>query len=236
MVTRYDLGPFGLGDEMRFLRDFSGELIVTGSGGPRGLEGRDLKAAVQAFVERMKPHVELAAKLGVKIGIENHAASLIASLDSLRYFRELVVSPHLGIALAPYHLPQEPALLARLVEDLGPRLVHFYAWQHGKGCMKKLPKAEELEQLPGRGKLDFEPLLRSLRKIGYAGWTEIFMHPVPRGTPILETTAEVTAEVDRSKKHLEKLLARIEATAARGEREEPGTGLRAAKPEKGARR
>ena len=65
----------------------------------------------------------------------------------------------------------------------------FYAWQHGHGCMTKLPKEEELLQMPGRGDLDFKPLVDSLSSIGYSGYTEIFMHPVPRGIPILPTAA-----------------------------------------------
>jgi sugar phosphate isomerase/epimerase len=113
-------------------------------------------------------------------------------------------SSRLGIALAPYHLPQEPLELARLIEDLGPRLVHFYAWQHGRGCHRPMLKVEELEQMPGRGPLDFRPLLAALQKIGYQGWTEIFMHPTPRGIPILETIAEVTSEINRAGAYLEK--------------------------------
>ncbi len=27
----------------------------------------------------------------------------------------------------------------RLIKDIGPKLLHFYAWQHGCGCHKKLP-------------------------------------------------------------------------------------------------
>jgi hypothetical protein len=40
----------------------------------------------------------------------------------------------------------------------------------------------------------------------YSGWTEIFMHPVPRGIPILETASAVTAEINRSRDYLNKLL------------------------------
>ncbi len=140
------------------------------------------------------------------IGIENHARALIATPDSIRYLADLSPSPRLGIALAPYHLPHDERELARLIEDLGPKLVHFYAWQHGCGCMKKMPKAEELQQMPGRGKLDFRPILAALAKIAYPGWTEIFMHPTPRGIPILDTTAEVTAEITRARKYLEGCL------------------------------
>ena len=62
--------------------------------------------------------------------------------------------------------------------------------------------------MPGRGDLDFGPLFVALRDINYSGWTEIFMHPVPRGIPILESTAAVTKEINRSRGYLEKLIDR----------------------------
>ncbi len=207
MTTRYDLGPFRLQDEMRVLKQFGGSLIVTGSVGPKNLAGAECKRAVGQFVEKMKPHLAVAEERGITIGIENHANALIASPDSIRYLADLSPSPKLGIALAPYHLPQDERLLARLIEDLGPKLVHFYAWQYGQGCMKKLPKAQELQQMPGRGKLDFKPLLATLEKIDYPGFIEIFMHPVPRGIPILETAAKVTEEINRARAYLETCLA-----------------------------
>ena len=72
--------------------------------------------------------------------------------------------------------------------------------------MQKLPKEQELKQLPGRGPLDFAPLVKALADIQYDGWTEIFMHPVPRGIPILETAAEVSAEINSARKYLEALI------------------------------
>jgi sugar phosphate isomerase/epimerase len=152
----------------------------------------------------MKPHVAEAEKHGITIAIENHVGALLSTPDSLRYFAELSASPNLGIALAPYHLPQDEKTLAGLIEDLAPRLSHFYAWQHGKGCMQKQPKPDELAQMPGRGPLDFRPLLAALAKIGYAGGVEIFMHPFPRGIPILATTAAVTDEINRARRYLER--------------------------------
>lgn len=208
ILTRYDLGPFGLADELKVARKFGARLVVTGAAGPKGAKGEALKAAVRAFAEQMKPHAAAAEEAGVTIAIENHAASLIDSPDSIRYLAEFAPSPRLGLALAPYHLPQDPALLARLIEDLGPHLAHFYAWQYGKGCMQKLPKEEERLQMPGRGPLDFGPPLAALGKIEYKGWTEIFMHPVPRGIPILPTAAEVTAEINRARACLDGLLAK----------------------------
>jgi sugar phosphate isomerase/epimerase len=161
VLTRYDLGALRLQPELLVAKRFAVPIIVTGSGGPKDLQGEDLKAAVKRFAEQMKPHAEVAGKNGVTIAIENHSNSLINSPDSLRWLAELAPT-HVGIALAPYHLPQEPKLIADLVRDCGARVVHFYAWEHGKGSTQKLPKEEELMQLPGRGQLDFVPILAAL--------------------------------------------------------------------------
>lgn len=205
-ITQYPLGPFRLREEMALANRLGCHLIVTGGEGPKGLAGEDLRKAVRGFVEKMKPHLENAEETGVTIAIENHAANLFETADSLRYLHEFRPSKRLGIALAPYHLPQDAAELGRLIRDLGDSIAMFYAWQHGNGCMTKLPKEEELLQLPGRGQLDFKPLLEALKEIRYEGWSEIFMHPVPRGIPIMETAEQVTAEIVRSKTYLESLL------------------------------
>jgi sugar phosphate isomerase/epimerase len=205
MITRYDLGPFGLAKEMPFARQHGARLIVTGSRGPATAQGADLRAAVKQFVEKMKPHLEVAAEAGVTIGIENHGHALIHSPESLRYLAEFEKTGRMGIALAPYHLPQDSALIAALIKDLGPKLVHFYAWQHGQGAMKKLPKDQEMLQMPGLGPLDFGPIIQALQRIDYQGWTSIFMHPVPRGIPILPSAREVTAAINAARKYLDPL-------------------------------
>ena len=174
--------------------------------GPKNLKGAELKTAVAAFVEKMKPHIAVAEETGVTIAIENHGNNLIESPDSLKYLAELRPSKRLGIAFAPYHLPQDPKLIADLIRDLGESIEMFYAWEHGDGCTTKLPKNQELKQMPGRGPLDFGPILKALVDIKYSGWTEIFMHPVPRGIPILETAAEVTAEINKSRAYLAEKL------------------------------
>lgn len=209
MLTRYDLGPFGLKKELGVAKRFGAKIIVTGSRGPKGLKGSALKSAVKSFADKLKPHVEAAGNAGVRIAIENHGSSLIDSADSQRWLVEALPSKALGIALAPYHLPQKPKHIAQLIRDLGPGLAHVYAWEHGKGCHKKMPKADELLQMPGRGSLSFRPILQAMREIRYSGWTEIFMHPTPRGIPILDTARQVTDEIIRAKKHLEREVAAL---------------------------
>jgi sugar phosphate isomerase/epimerase len=202
MVTRFDLGPFKLQDELRAASHMGAKLVVCGAVGPQGLKGADLKAAVAQFVERLRPTLDVAAACGMTIGIENHDHNLIDTADAMRYLADRCADRPLGIALAPYHLPQDATAIATLIGDLGPRLAHFYAWQYGRGSRTRQPRDDELLQLPGRGPLDFAPLLAALAKIDYQGLTEIFMHPFPRGVPILDSTAAVTAEINRAREYL----------------------------------
>jgi sugar phosphate isomerase/epimerase len=207
--TRFDLGPFALAEEMEFAREFGASLIVCGSRGPKDLAGEELRAAVAEFAEALKPHIAAAEKHGIIIGIENHGSALIETPDSMKWLIEYTQSPHLGLALSPYHLPDNAQLVAELIEDLDEGLALFYAWQHGMGCHKKLPKDQELLQMPGRGALDFAPILAALKRINYSGWTEIFMHPVPRGIPILDSIADVTGEINRARSYLDALVQRV---------------------------
>lgn len=203
-LTQYPLGPFGLADEMRLAKRLGCQTIVTGSGGPKGLQGDELKASMREFVEKLKPHLELAQETGVTIAIENHANSLLDSPDSMRWLFQMRPSDRLGIAFAPYHLPQNQELLSKLVRDVLPCIEVFYAWQHGKGCMQAQPKHDERLQLPGRGSLDFLPLFRELRRGNYNRWVEVFMHPFPRGIPIAEEMPEVFELLSEAKSYIDR--------------------------------
>jgi sugar phosphate isomerase/epimerase len=202
ILTRYDLGPFGLQNELDVAQKFGTKIIITGSPPAKDITGNELKKAVKQFADKMKPHVEAAQKASVTIGIENHANALICSPESILWFAEFTQSQNTGIALAPYHLPQEPDLVAYIIKKLGRKLVHFYAWQHGQGCMRKMPKELEMLQMPGYGPLDFVPIVNALKQIKYHNWTSVFMHPTPRGIPILPTTEQVTEAINRSRVYL----------------------------------
>ena len=205
LSTRYDLGPYRLADEINVVKQLGGSMIVCGS---RKQTTGPLKAQVSDFLKSLKDTASKAASAGVRICIENHSSSLINSPDSIRYFAELNDSPALGIALAPYHLPQDESLIAELITTLDKHLALFYAWEHGMGCHKPMPKPLELMQLPGQGTLDFAPIIRSLDTIKYSGYTEIFMHPTPRGIPILDTADLVSSEINKSRAYLSRCIAR----------------------------
>ncbi len=207
VFTRYPLGPFRLQEEMKIVKQFGCKAIVCGSSGPREPSGAEAKAGVKAFLEKMKPHVAAAEEQGITIAVENHARQLLYTPDSIRYFADMNKSQHLGLAFAPHHLYKYVEEMPKLIEHLGPSLAFFYAQEHGKGSHVKLPKKQEMMQMPGfGGGLDYRPLLAALRKINYQGFTEIFMHPVPRGVPILPTATEITAAINKSRAYLEDCL------------------------------
>lgn len=210
-TTRYDLGPFKLEKEIAVVKKFGGSFIVAGGSGEwKNVTPEQLKANVKGFVEKMKPHAALAAENGVTIGIENHINNLIDKPDSLRWLADDIREmAGIGIAFAPYHLPQDPALLAELIKHIDKKMTLFYAWEYGKSCSKVMPKEEELMQMPGRGMLDWKPVLQALKETNFTGPTEVFMHPTPRGFPILPTAAETTAEIVRGERYLNEMAANL---------------------------
>lgn len=203
-IACYRPGPFRLAGEFALAKKLGAvsPVLVTMAPGNGNLEGDDLAAAIKNFLGTLRPSIAAAEATGGVIAIENHSRSLLQTPDGIRRFADAVSSDRVGVALAPHHLPQDAELIAELARDLGPRMKFVYAQQHGKGSTDKLPKEEELLQLPGRGPLDFGPLMRSLAAMNFTGPVEIFMHPVPRGVPILDTVAAVTAEVNRARASL----------------------------------
>ena len=204
--TRYPLGPTGLADEMKWMKAFGGGIIVTGSGGPSEPSGQAAKNAVLAFLEKMKPHVAAAEENGVIIAVENHNRQFLHHPDSLRYFAEFNRSANLGVALAPHHLHPWIEQLPALIRDLGAKQIPFmYFQEHSEGISKKVAKEIELRQWPGfGGGLDYRPVIKALADIRYTGLVEIFMHPMPRGIPILPTVPEITAAINRARDYLER--------------------------------
>lgn len=211
--TQYPLGPFGLQKEFPVIKKLGGSLMVCGSGGPKNLAGAEARDAIKAFLEKMKPHADAAAEHGITLAIENHASSLLSSRDSIRAWAEFNKHPALGVAFAPHHLSANVDDMPGLIRDLGSKNLPFiYLQEHGVGSQKKVEKEIELQQLPGLGTLDYKPILRALREVEFSGWAEIFMHPTPRGVPILPTAKEITAALQKSRAHIDKLIEQDAAT------------------------
>ena len=141
-----------------------GGVAVQGSAGP--CKPDELTAKMRAFLESLKPQLELAEKHNSRLAIENHGDALLHSLDSFKAFVDLNSSPRLGLALAPYHLQAIGAPVEEAIRICGRQLLFFYAWQSQPG----------IAQLPGHGPADFTPWLRALAQANYRGFVNAFMH------------------------------------------------------------
>ncbi len=206
--TRYPLGPFKIQEEMAWVKKHGGDLVICGCAPAKDPAGEAAKSAIKKFLEDMKPHVAKAEELGVTIAIENHIGQVLQHPDSLRYFAEFNRSAHLGVAFAPHHLHPWAEQIPSLIRDLGAKNLPFvYFQEHSAGIFKKASKEIEMQQLPGYGGgLDYHLVVKALRDVHFKGVAEIFMHPTPRGIPILPTVAEVTAAVNKSRAYLDKCL------------------------------
>lgn len=196
---------------LRAMRKLGGDTVVamlSGTGGDKDKRGDDLSRAVRAQVEKLKPLIAVAGETGAHLAIENHSGGVLATRDAILWLMEMIPEKHVGMALAPYHLPQEPETLGRLVGDLGERMKFFYAWQHGDGS-GDIPQPQQRKQLPGVGPLDFKPMLAALKRQRYAGWFSVFMHPTPRGAPVHPTLAETTKELQRAHAFIASELAKV---------------------------
>lgn len=179
-TSRYDRGQ-DIAAEVPIVKKLGGTAVVTGT-----IPADE--AAFRGFLERLKAPLAAAEEHGITLAIENHGASP----DAIRAFAA-AAPQRIGVMLAPYHLPQDPAMIADLIRALGRRMTAIYLWQKGAGT----------QQLPGVGKLDFAPILAALKKIGYEGWCEIFMHG-----KVADTAEGVTEAVVRARQYIEGCLAK----------------------------
>lgn len=205
--SRYPLGPFGLQAEMSVLEQFGGEVLVCGATTPGGLSGAEARQAVAEFLEKIKPHADAAGERGLVIAVENHSSQIFEHPDAIRCFAELNRHEALGMAFAPHHLKDHIREIPVLLLELGKANLPFiYFQEYGIGAKEKVEKSLELQQLPGRGTLDYTMIVRALKEIDFDGYAEIFMHPTPRGVPVLDTVEEISELINESRIFVDQCL------------------------------
>jgi sugar phosphate isomerase/epimerase len=206
-ITAFQQKNFKLEDEIRFLHRFGGNTVVIGTPGyQKGPPPEAPKDAIARFITHHLPAIRLAEELGMKIACENHLGNVTEPPDGLRLFiDEIQQYPALGLALAPRHLPQDARPLGDIIRYCGKKLFFYYAWQATNDRKDLTVEERERTQLPGVGKLDFKPMIDTLKEIDFRGYTEIFMHPVPRGRMICDSFEETVAALNASRKYLESL-------------------------------
>jgi len=166
-----------------------GGVAVQGSAGP--VDPKELTTRMKAYIEGLKPLLELAEKYDSYLAIENHGHALLDSLDSFKAFVDINRHPRLGIAMAPYHLQALNVSTEEAIRVVGKQLFFFYAWQKSPGTA----------QLPGIGPVDCTPWIKALAEVDYKWYVNPFLH----GEPEPDETSAVLA---KSNAYLKKCYAK----------------------------
>ena len=162
-----------------------GGVAVRGSSPP--VEPNELTAKMKAFLEALKPELELAEKYDSYVAIENHGHALLDGPDSFKAFVDLNRNPRLGIALAPLHVQRGGHSVEEVIATCGKQLLFFYGWQNAPGT----------GELPGHGPTDFIPWLAALAKVDYQWYVNPFMHNEPEPDAMSEAQAKAIEYLEK---------------------------------------
>lgn len=143
--------------------------VTTEPGGPVA-PGESWKAALDLFVEMIKPVAEHAENEGVLLLVEPEPGLLIETCEQAEEFMKQMTSPAVGLNFDighQYCVGEDPAIsfkrLAKFVrhihlEDIAATRVHHHL-------------------IPGEGAIDFAPVLRAIKESDYDGWVTIELYP-----------------------------------------------------------
>jgi len=148
----------------------TGAFVVLG--GVRGrFEGdaaarRSQYAGAVAVVRQL---ADYATPRGVTITLEpinRYESNFLNSIDDTLAFLRDVDRPAVKVLLDTFHMNIEEANMCAAFERAGPRLSHIHL-------------VDSNRRAPGMGHLDFEPILATLRGIGYDGYLSGEFLPLP---------------------------------------------------------
>ncbi len=150
-------------------REIGAPCITTEPGGPVE-PGASWRAALDLFVETIKPVAEHAEKEGVLLLVEPEPGLLIETADQFLEFMGHIDSPAVGLNFDighAYCVGDDPATtiprVARYIkhfhlEDIAATRVHHHL-------------------IPGEGAIDFDATLRAIRALDYRGWVTVELYP-----------------------------------------------------------
>jgi len=104
---------------------------------------------------------------GVTIAVEpwnRYETYLINRVGQSADFVDEVGSPHIGVMADTFHMSIEEADIAAAIRAVGSRLAHVHL-------------ADSNRAAPGRGHLDFTPIVQAIADVGYDGWISYELLP-----------------------------------------------------------
>jgi sugar phosphate isomerase/epimerase len=161
-----------------FCADIGGEVLIFGSPKQRNLmEGVSLEQGREWAAETFCPAVKRAEDRGVTICLEplspaetNFINTAAEAIDFTRPFN----SPRFQIILDVKAMCSEGKPIAQIIHDSWPRFAHFHA-------------NDANLQGPGFGDVDFTPIARALKEVGYGGYVSVEVFKFEEGPEVIAT-------------------------------------------------
>lgn len=161
-------------DALTMARKLGAPCITTEPGGPLAAAGnadrRTWAAALDLFVEMLKPVVEHAEREGVLLLVEPEPRLLIERFEQYLELRDRLDSPFMGLNFDighAYCVDEEPA-------EWVPRMVSHTRHYH----IEDIAATRVHHHLvPGTGAIDFAATLRAIRDSNYTDWITVELYP-----------------------------------------------------------
>ena len=143
--------------------------ITTEPGGPLA-PGQDRAAAIDRFVEALKPLAEHAERLGVGLLIEPEPGLLIETTAEYLEVADRVGSPAIGLNFDVGHAYCMSEDIPAQIVALAPHIRHFH--------LEDIAATRVHHHLvPGMGAIDFAAVISAIRSIHYDRWLTVELYP-----------------------------------------------------------
>ena len=143
--------------------------VSTEPGGPLESEG-DRAAAMNTFVEMLRPVLDHAANRNVKLLIEPEPGLLIENATQFLELRERIDSPWMGLNYDVGHFYCVGEPLADSIRQLGPHVDHVHVEDIAATRVHR-------HLVPGDGAIDFGEVFEAIGHVGYDGWITVELYP-----------------------------------------------------------
>jgi sugar phosphate isomerase/epimerase len=143
--------------------------ITTEPGGPLP-PGQSRQAAIDLFVEGLKPLADHAHKLGVLLLIEPEPFLLVETTDQYLEVAERLDAPSIGLNFDVGHAYCVGEDIPRAIAKLAPHIRHYH--------FEDIAATRVHHHLvPGQGAIDFAGVVDAIEATGYDGWLTVELYP-----------------------------------------------------------
>ena len=143
--------------------------ITTEPGGPFGRE-EPRQAAIDLFVEGLKPLADHAHKLGILLLIEPEPFLLVETTDQYLEVAERLNSPSIGLNFDVGHAYCVSEDIPKAIAKLAPHIRHYH--------LEDIAATRVHHHLvPGRGAINFPEVIRAIVATGYDDWLTVELYP-----------------------------------------------------------